>query len=119
MKGEIVLPFASHCITFEDITYAVDMPEEMKKTCSVQEGERLEILKGVSGVFRPGGEKLKDIQLEQLRYLVVLSDMKHLLVFQVIVSKQMCTLLMSLCMNPYYFLHGFVCLLELLLKGEM
>ncbi|KAK7245297.1 hypothetical protein RIF29_40136 [Crotalaria pallida] len=50
-KG-MVLPFEPHSITFDDVTYAVDMPQEMRNQGVVE--DRLELLKGVSGAFRPG-----------------------------------------------------------------
>ncbi|XP_078443948.1 ABC transporter G family member 36-like [Wolffia australiana] len=50
MKNKrMVLPFVPRSMEFEDIKYSVDMPPEMKS-----EGDRLELLKGVSGSFRPG-----------------------------------------------------------------
>ncbi|CAJ1922202.1 unnamed protein product [Sphenostylis stenocarpa] len=48
----MVLPFQPHSITFDEVTYAVDMPKEMKNQGVV--GDKLVILKGVSGAFRPG-----------------------------------------------------------------
>ncbi|KAH9609117.1 hypothetical protein KSS87_004483 [Heliosperma pusillum] len=48
----MVLPFEPHCITFEDIVYSVDMPQEMKNQGAVD--DRLTLLKGISGAFRPG-----------------------------------------------------------------
>ncbi|GMP94686.1 hypothetical protein CsSME_00044052 [Camellia sinensis var. sinensis] len=48
----MVLPFEPLSITFDDIRYAVDMPQEMKDQ-GIPE-ERLELLKGVTGAFRPG-----------------------------------------------------------------
>ncbi|XP_047327019.1 pleiotropic drug resistance protein 1-like [Impatiens glandulifera] len=51
-KKGMVLPFQPLSITFDDIRYAVDMPQEMKAR-GVDE-DRLELLKGVSGSFRPG-----------------------------------------------------------------
>ncbi|RZC89025.1 hypothetical protein C5167_030719 [Papaver somniferum] len=50
-KRGMVLPFQPHSITFNDITYAVDMPAEMKAQGVTE--DRLELLKGVSGAFRP------------------------------------------------------------------
>ncbi|KAK3133118.1 hypothetical protein QOZ80_6AG0532570 [Eleusine coracana subsp. coracana] len=50
-KG-MVLPFVPLSITFEDIRYSVDMPEEIRAQ-GVKE-TRLELLKGISGSFRPG-----------------------------------------------------------------
>ncbi|TQD71630.1 hypothetical protein C1H46_042844 [Malus baccata] len=51
-KRGMVLPFEPLWITFDEIKYAVDMPQEMK-TQGVTE-DRLQLLKGVSGAFRPG-----------------------------------------------------------------
>ncbi|CBI36221.3 unnamed protein product, partial [Vitis vinifera] len=51
-KKGMVLPFQPHSITFDDIRYSVDMPEEMKSQGALE--DRLELLKGVSGAFRPG-----------------------------------------------------------------
>ncbi|XP_015160196.1 pleiotropic drug resistance protein 1-like isoform X2 [Solanum tuberosum] len=50
-KG-MILPFEPLSITFDDIRYAVDMPQEMKTQGFIE--DRLELLKGVSGAFRPG-----------------------------------------------------------------
>nr|XP_023908192.1 pleiotropic drug resistance protein 1-like isoform X2 [Quercus suber] len=50
-KG-MVLPFKQHSITFDDITYSVDMPQEMKN--QGVPGDKLVLLEGVSGTFRPG-----------------------------------------------------------------
>ncbi|KAL2332416.1 hypothetical protein Fmac_019997 [Flemingia macrophylla] len=51
-KKGMVLPFEPHSITFDEIVYSVDMPQEMKEQ-GVHE-DRLVLLKGVSGAFRPG-----------------------------------------------------------------
>ncbi|KAG2700044.1 hypothetical protein I3760_07G215100 [Carya illinoinensis] len=51
-KRGMVLPFEPLTITFDEIRYAIDMPQEMKVQ-GVPE-DRLELLKGVSGAFRPG-----------------------------------------------------------------
>ncbi|KAK9281885.1 hypothetical protein L1049_004792 [Liquidambar formosana] len=51
-KRGMVLPFEQHSITFDNITYSVDMPQEMKSQGVVE--DRLQLLKGVSGAFRPG-----------------------------------------------------------------
>ncbi|KAF5755839.1 putative ABC transporter, P-loop containing nucleoside triphosphate hydrolase [Helianthus annuus] len=48
----MVLPFVPLSITFDNIRYEVDMPQEMKALGVAQ--DRLELLKGVSGAFRPG-----------------------------------------------------------------
>ncbi|KAL5701727.1 transcription factor [Ranunculus cassubicifolius] len=52
MRRGMVLPFQPLSITFDNITYAVDMPQEMKSQGDSE--NRLELLKGVSGAFRPG-----------------------------------------------------------------
>ncbi|KAL2236919.1 pleiotropic drug resistance protein 1 [Sesamum indicum] len=51
-KRGMILPFEPHSITFEDIRYSVDMPEEMKAQGVTE--DKLELLKGISGAFRPG-----------------------------------------------------------------
>ncbi|KAI3684270.1 hypothetical protein L6452_33491 [Arctium lappa] len=51
-KKGMILPFEPHPITFNDVNYSVDMPQEMKQQ-GVNE-DRLLLLKGVSGAFRPG-----------------------------------------------------------------
>ncbi|KAG2405948.1 Pleiotropic drug resistance protein [Vigna angularis] len=48
----MVLPFESHSITFDEVTYAVDMPQAMRNEGVVE--NKLVLLKGVSGSFRPG-----------------------------------------------------------------
>ncbi|EAZ12650.1 hypothetical protein OsJ_02565 [Oryza sativa Japonica Group] len=50
-KG-MVLPFAPLSISFNDVRYSVDMPEAMKAQGITE--DRLLLLKGVSGSFRPG-----------------------------------------------------------------
>ncbi|WJX09854.1 transcription factor [Trifolium repens] len=47
-----VLPFQPLSLTFDDIKYFVDMPQGMKSQGVCE--DRLELLKGVSGAFRPG-----------------------------------------------------------------
>ncbi|KAF4347920.1 pleiotropic drug resistance protein 1 [Cannabis sativa] len=51
-KKGMILPFEPHSISFDDVIYSVDMPQEMK-TQGVGE-DKLVLLKGVSGSFRPG-----------------------------------------------------------------
>ncbi|CAH1425576.1 unnamed protein product [Lactuca virosa] len=51
-KRGMVLPFEPHCITFDNIKYSVDMPQEMRER-GVSE-DRLVLLKSLSGAFRPG-----------------------------------------------------------------
>ncbi|KAK5830953.1 hypothetical protein PVK06_014748 [Gossypium arboreum] len=53
MKKGMVLPFEPHSLTFENIYYSVDMPQEMKEQ-GITEDDRLVLLKGISGAFRPG-----------------------------------------------------------------
>ncbi|GAB2269455.1 transcription factor [Dionaea muscipula] len=50
-KG-MILPFKQHFITFDEVQYSVDMPQEIKGQ-GVSD-DRLVLLKGVSGAFRPG-----------------------------------------------------------------
>ncbi|KAJ0533807.1 putative ABC-type xenobiotic transporter [Helianthus annuus] len=51
-KKGMILPFEPHSITFDDVKYSVDMPQEMKDQGVAE--DRLLLLKGVSGAFRPG-----------------------------------------------------------------
>ncbi|KAL3633433.1 transcription factor [Castilleja foliolosa] len=51
-KRGMILPFEPHTLTFDDIRYSVDMPAEMKAQGVAE--DKLELLKGVSGAFRPG-----------------------------------------------------------------
>ncbi|KAG5551935.1 hypothetical protein RHGRI_010140 [Rhododendron griersonianum] len=51
-KRGMVLPFEPLSIAFDEIRYSVDMPQEMKDQ-GIPE-DRLELLKGISGAFRPG-----------------------------------------------------------------
>ncbi|KAK8491683.1 hypothetical protein V6N12_035054 [Hibiscus sabdariffa] len=51
-KEGIALPFEPHSITFDDVTYSVDMPQEIKEQGANE--DKLVLLKGVSGSFRPG-----------------------------------------------------------------
>ncbi|RXH88534.1 hypothetical protein DVH24_000133 [Malus domestica] len=48
----MVLPFEPYSITFDEIIYSVDMPQEMKTQGVVE--DKLVLLNGVSGAFRPG-----------------------------------------------------------------
>ncbi|KAG8379880.1 hypothetical protein BUALT_Bualt07G0135300 [Buddleja alternifolia] len=51
-KSGIVLPFEPHSIVFDEVKYSVDMPQEMKNQGATE--NKLLLLKGVSGAFRPG-----------------------------------------------------------------
>ncbi|XP_038714134.1 pleiotropic drug resistance protein 1-like isoform X2 [Tripterygium wilfordii] len=51
-KTGMILPFEPHSITFDEITYSVDMPQEMKNQGVIE--DKLVLLKGISGAFRPG-----------------------------------------------------------------
>ncbi|KAL0905672.1 hypothetical protein M5K25_024110 [Dendrobium thyrsiflorum] len=51
-KHGMVLPFAPLSITFDNVRYSVDMPQEMKDKGIME--DHLVLLKGVSGAFRPG-----------------------------------------------------------------
>ncbi|WJX84449.1 hypothetical protein P8452_67025 [Trifolium repens] len=51
-KRGMILPFEPHSITFDEVTYSVVMPQEMRNRGVVE--DKLVLLKGVSGAFRPG-----------------------------------------------------------------
>ncbi|KAL6010131.1 hypothetical protein ACLOJK_000562 [Asimina triloba] len=51
-KKGMVLPFKPLSMAFEDVKYFVDMPAEMRQ--QGEESDRLQLLQGVSGSFRPG-----------------------------------------------------------------
>ncbi|XP_042482887.1 pleiotropic drug resistance protein 1-like, partial [Macadamia integrifolia] len=51
MKQGMVLPFEPLSLTFDEIRYSIDMPQEIKARGVTE--VRLELLKGVSGAFRP------------------------------------------------------------------
>jgi ABC-type multidrug transport system ATPase subunit len=51
-KKGMVLPFEPYSLTFDDVIYSVDMPHEMRNQGVVD--DKLVLLKGVSGAFRPG-----------------------------------------------------------------
>ncbi|KAL9432590.1 hypothetical protein AB3S75_027592 [Citrus x aurantiifolia] len=51
-KRGMVLPFEPHSVTFDEVTYSVDMPKEMKLQGILE--DKLMLLNGVSGAFRPG-----------------------------------------------------------------
>ncbi|XP_004506880.1 pleiotropic drug resistance protein 1-like [Cicer arietinum] len=51
-KRGMVLPFEPYSITFDEIEYSVNTPQEMKDQGIIE--DRLVLLKGVSGAFRPG-----------------------------------------------------------------
>ncbi|KAA3470383.1 pleiotropic drug resistance protein 1-like isoform X2 [Gossypium australe] len=51
-KKGMILPFEPHCITFEEVVYSVDMPQEMKAQGVTE--DRLLLLRGITGAFRPG-----------------------------------------------------------------
>jgi ABC-type multidrug transport system ATPase subunit/ABC-type multidrug transport system permease subunit len=51
-KKGMVLPFEPLSIAFDDISYFVDMPAEMKEQGITE--TRLQLLRSVSGAFRPG-----------------------------------------------------------------
>ncbi|XP_075104927.1 pleiotropic drug resistance protein 1-like [Nicotiana tabacum] len=51
-KKGMVLPFEPHSITFDEVIYSVDMPQEMRDQGATE--DRLVLLKGVNGAFRPG-----------------------------------------------------------------
>ncbi|KAI6681764.1 hypothetical protein NL676_035645 [Syzygium grande] len=49
-RKRMLLPFTPLSITFENVTYSVDMPEGFQNS----QKNRLKLLNGVSGAFRPG-----------------------------------------------------------------
>ncbi|CAH9132922.1 unnamed protein product [Cuscuta epithymum] len=51
-KRGMVLPFEPYSLTFDNVVYSVDMPREMKEQGTSE--DKLVLLKGVSGAFRPG-----------------------------------------------------------------
>ncbi|VFQ72953.1 unnamed protein product [Cuscuta campestris] len=51
-KRGMVLPFEPYSLTFNNVVYSVDMPQEMKEQGTSE--NKLVLLKGVSGAFRPG-----------------------------------------------------------------
>ncbi|KAJ1435974.1 P-loop containing nucleoside triphosphate hydrolase [Sesbania bispinosa] len=51
-KKGMVLPFQPLSLAFENVNYYIDMPNEMKKQ-GIEEN-RLQLLKDISGAFRPG-----------------------------------------------------------------
>ncbi|XP_022959810.1 pleiotropic drug resistance protein 1-like isoform X1 [Cucurbita moschata] len=51
-KRKKVVPFNQYVLTFDEIVYSVDMPEEMKSQGVME--DKLVLLKGVSGAFKPG-----------------------------------------------------------------
>ncbi|KAL8118560.1 hypothetical protein AgCh_016183 [Apium graveolens] len=51
-KKGMILPFEPHSITFDEVRYSVAMPLEMKDQGVAE--DKLLLLKGVSGSFRPG-----------------------------------------------------------------
>ncbi|CAK9227174.1 unnamed protein product [Sphagnum troendelagicum] len=52
LQRGMILPFQKLSITFDDITYSVDVPQAMKT--EKVEVQRLQLLSNVSGTFRPG-----------------------------------------------------------------
>ncbi|XP_024930413.3 pleiotropic drug resistance protein 1 isoform X2 [Ziziphus jujuba] len=51
-KRGMVLPFQPHSLSFDEIRYSIDMPQEIKGH-GIHEN-RLQLLKGMSGAFTPG-----------------------------------------------------------------
>ncbi|KAH9293069.1 hypothetical protein KI387_041723 [Taxus chinensis] len=51
-KKGMVLPFQPLAMAFDNVNYYVDMPAEMKQQGITE--DRLQLLRGVSGTFRPG-----------------------------------------------------------------
>ncbi|KAM3699918.1 hypothetical protein ACJW31_05G061500 [Castanea mollissima] len=51
-KRGMILPFDPHTITFDEVKYSVDMPQEMKNQGVTE--DKLVLLNGESAAFRPG-----------------------------------------------------------------
>ncbi|KAK9232141.1 hypothetical protein WN943_022384 [Citrus x changshan-huyou] len=51
-KRGMILPFEPHSLTFDEVVYSVDMPQEMKLQGVLE--DKLVLLNGLSGAFRPG-----------------------------------------------------------------
>ncbi|KAG6550310.1 hypothetical protein Mapa_008271 [Marchantia paleacea] len=51
-KRGMILPFEPLSISFNNINYFVDMPDEMKQQGATE--DKLQLLKGIYGAFRPG-----------------------------------------------------------------
>ncbi|XP_078431904.1 pleiotropic drug resistance 1 [Wolffia australiana] len=51
-KRGMVLPFTPLAMSFDEVSYFVDMPPEMKEQGVTE--DRLQLLRGVTGAFRPG-----------------------------------------------------------------
>ncbi|KAL8224638.1 hypothetical protein R6Q59_000268 [Mikania micrantha] len=51
-KKGMVLPFTPLAMSFDTVNYYVDMPAEMKEQGVTE--DRLQLLRGVTGAFRPG-----------------------------------------------------------------
>eukprot|EP01018_Ginkgo_biloba_P026508 Gb_37005 [translate_table: standard] len=51
-KKGMALPFQPLALAFDNVNYYVDMPAEMKQQGVIE--DRLQLLRGVSGTFRPG-----------------------------------------------------------------
>ncbi|KAK7318028.1 hypothetical protein RJT34_02725 [Clitoria ternatea] len=51
IRRGMVLPFEPHSITFDDATYSIDMPQEMRNQGVLE--DKLQLLKDVNGAFRP------------------------------------------------------------------
>ncbi|KAK1313458.1 ABC transporter G family member 36 [Acorus calamus] len=51
-KRGMVLPFTPLAMSFDDVKYYVDMPQEMKDQGVTE--DRLQLLRGITGAFRPG-----------------------------------------------------------------
>lgn len=49
----MILPFQPLALTFEDMSYFVDMPAEMKTNLRLN-SNRLQLLRNISGSFQPG-----------------------------------------------------------------
>ncbi|KAL3675446.1 hypothetical protein R1sor_025394 [Riccia sorocarpa] len=89
----MILPFQPLSISFSNVNYYVDMPPEMKQ--QVAQADKLQLLKSISGAFRPG----------VLTALVGVSQKfrRPLPEFQVMSSRMIFILLYSLYSSLWHF----------------
>ncbi|KAK8595741.1 hypothetical protein V6N12_064251 [Hibiscus sabdariffa] len=93
-KRGMVLPFEPLSMSFDEIKYAVDRPQEMiGQGISV---ERLQLLKGVSGAFRP----------RVLTALMGVSGAGKTTLMDVLAGRKTGGYVEGTSMNPWFSLHG-------------
>ncbi|WJX79108.1 hypothetical protein P8452_62259 [Trifolium repens] len=78
-KRGMVLPFEPQYITFDEVTYSVDMPKETKNQGVI--GDRLNLFKGVSGAFRSEiTTETRKMFVEEIMELVDLTPLRDTIV---------------------------------------